>query len=125
MTEDDQRPSGWRLLDEESRQNYRKAGFSEDQIDEFEKTNVYRPVDTAIQALFLGAAVLEVLTERLGTRFAADVRAELRRQRERLDAGDAEDQVEGRILADFDEWPMWNRLEGAEPHAPTPTAEGQ
>ena len=109
-----EKPFGWRPFDEEQKQFYRENGFNDQQIAEMELGNVYMPDPYAIEALELSAALIEVLSKRLGPDFAREVQQQLKQRVEQLAAEQtAEGDVEAKILRDASEWPMWSRLAGA------------
>ncbi len=106
-----EKPLGWRPLTEEQRQGYVDLGWSDEQIAEVEKENVYSPVENAVLAFELASAVLFVATKRLGADFALEVRDEISRKAKSYSRSElAEDQVEARILDDFLDRADWERL---------------
>jgi hypothetical protein len=112
----EEKPFGWRPLDDGYKQELRGLGWSEESISALEATNVYRPVEYGIQALELAVAIVEALSARFGGGVAADIQAKLLgRAKELATEKDVEPQVEARIIRDLAEYPMWDRLKKLTP----------
>ena len=110
MSTDEELPFGWRPYTDEHRLELSSAGFTDEQIAQMERSNVYSPPPAGIRAEYIALSVVEVLAKRLGTNFTKQVLETLEKHLERPSAGDAEDQVEGRILAEIKEFPFWKRI---------------
>ncbi len=107
MPED--KPFGWRPLSEERKQEYREMGWTEEQIESFEKTNVYSPNPATVFAQELAISVWVVMTKHLGPEIVDQVRADLDAKIKRLSESDhVEDQVDGRILAEYTQNEDWS-----------------
>lgn len=112
MAEEEERPLGWRPYTAEDRAEHREQGFTEEQIDEMEKGNVYAPNPAAIRAEYLAIALVEVLHRRLGDGFASEVLERVMDRSRALAEGDNEDRVEAPLVAQVAEYRLWKRLEG-------------
>jgi len=103
----DEKPLGWRPFDDATRAEYRGLGWSEEQIDKLEETNVYQPVETAVIAYHLTIALAFAATRHIGPEFAHTMISELERATAKLqNSGHSEEAVEGAIVKNF--------LDGAE-----------
>ncbi|MBX7502413.1 hypothetical protein K3181_13275 [Qipengyuania sp. YG27] len=107
----DDKPFGWRPLTEEDRKAYEELGWSEDAIASIEAKNAYTPIENAVLAYEMSAAILAVATKHLGSQFLDDVLAEFdRRVVEMNESGRVEDEVEAKILEAFVEGSNWKGI---------------
>ncbi|MFZ5667155.1 MAG: hypothetical protein ACOY7L_18220 [Pseudomonadota bacterium] len=107
----DDKPFGWRPFSEEQREEYRKTGWKDEDIDQFEAKNVYKPIDTAVLAYQISIATLVAAAKRHGADFIHDVRSELIASSEKGAASaNIEDRVEAQIVASFVEESDWDAL---------------
>lgn len=107
----DNKPFGWRPFSKEQREEYRKLGWKDEDIDQFEAKNVYKPIDTAVLAYQISLATLVAAAKRNGADFIHDVRSVLIASSEKAAASaKIEDRVEAQIVASFVANSDWDAL---------------